>query len=96
MDDTDIARQVRQLHKETPHAVSVSVTLSTHTRRVLSEIRDDLNGRAGEPILNTNDVVRLALEGAARYHERAPDPADEDVHALAAAVHDAVDGREMD
>ncbi|WP_251344164.1 hypothetical protein [Haloplanus halophilus] len=91
MDDRDdAARTVRQFHEETPHAVSVSVTLSTHTREVLSAVRDDLNDRAGEPILDTNDVVRLALEGAARYHDRAPDDGS-DVHALTAAVRDAVD-----
>jgi len=89
MSDNDVARQVRQFHEETPYAVSVSVTLSTHTRGVLSEIRDELNDRAGEPILNTNDVVRLALEGAARYHDRTS--ASDDVHALTAAVHDVLD-----
>ncbi|GAB6862332.1 hypothetical protein ACFR97_07390 [Haloplanus litoreus] len=90
VENDDVARQARQFHEETPHAVSVSVTLSTHTRGVLSEIRDELNDRAGEPILNTNDVVRLALEGASRYHERAP-ASDDDVHALTAAVRDALD-----
>jgi hypothetical protein len=88
----DTARQIRRFHDETPHAVRVSVTLSTETRRVLSAVRDDLNERAGEPVANTNDVVRLALEGAARYHERAPDGGnDSDLRALTASIHDAVE-----
>jgi hypothetical protein len=90
--DTDVARQATRLHEETPHAVRVSVTLSNDTRELLSEIRDDLNDRAGESILNTNDVVRLALRGAASYHETAPET--DDIRVLTAAVHDAMDGRE--
>ena len=55
MDDPDaLTRQATRLHEETPHAVRVSVTLSNDTRELLSEIRDDLNDRAGEPILNTD------------------------------------------
>jgi len=95
--DTDVARQATRLHDETPHAVRVSVTLSDDTREVLSEIRDELNDRIGESVLNTNDVVQLALRGTARYHELSLDTETEgsaDIRALTAAVHDAMAGRE--
>jgi hypothetical protein len=68
------------------------VTLSTETRRVLSTVREDLSDRAGEPIANTNHVVPLVLEGAARYHERASDGGgDPDLRWLTASIHDAVE-----
>lgn len=95
-DDT-VRGQATRLHDETPNAVRVSVTLSNDTRELLSRIRDDLNDDAGEPILNTNDVVRLALRAAARYHETAPSEDETprpDIRALTAAVHEAMDGQE--
>lgn len=95
MDDPDaVTRQATQLHDETPHAVRVSVTLSNDTRELLSEIRDDLNDRAGESILNTNDIVRLALRAGARYHETDPsneDTSRSDIRALTAAIHETME-----
>lgn len=93
MDDPDaVRRQATRLHDETPHAVRVSVTLSNDTRELLSEIRDDLNASADEPILNTNDVVRLALRAATRYHETDPSDGDaSDIRALTAAIHEAME-----
>lgn len=101
MDDHDdaVARQATRLHDETPHAVRVSVTLSNDTRELLSRVRDDLNDRAGESILNTNDVVQLALRAGARYHEtdRSEDDASRpDIRALTAAVHEAMEDRDPD
>ncbi|WP_338741733.1 hypothetical protein [Haloplanus salilacus] len=100
MDDTDaLTRQATRLHDETPHAVRVSVTLSNDTRELLSEIRDDLNDRAGEPILNTNDVVRLALRAGARYHETEADPSDADapdIRALTAVIHETIENAEKE
>jgi hypothetical protein len=100
MDDHDdaVARQATRLHDDTPHAVRVSVTLSNDTRELLSEIRDDLNDRAGESVLNTNDVVRLALRAGARYHETDPSADDgsrPEIRALTAALHDAVENGEQ-
>jgi len=65
--------------------------MSIATRDRLGEIRDALNDRLGESLLDTDDVVRLALHGAAAYHETADDdPAD--IGALTAAVRDAIAG----
>lgn len=93
MDDPDaVSRQATRLHDEVPHAVRVSVTLSNDTRELLSEIRDDLNDRADEPILNTNDIVRLALRAGAQYHEADPSDVDpSDIRALTAAIHEAME-----
>jgi len=60
----------------------------------LSAIRDDLNDRAGEPILNTNDVGRLALRAATRYHDTDPSTGDEsrpEIRTLTAAIHEAIE-----
>lgn len=91
-----VARRARAFHDDVPHDFQVSLSMSVHTRELLRTVRDDLNERAGEPILTTNDVVQLALVGAARYHELAAD-ADGDAGdpplpdgPLLAALHDAV------
>jgi hypothetical protein len=80
--DADVAQHARAFHDEIPHEFQVSLSMSVHTRELLRTIRDDLNDQAGEPVLNTNDVVQLALLGAARYYDTTADagrdPADDD------------------
>ncbi|SEH49818.1 hypothetical protein SAMN05192561_103129 [Halopenitus malekzadehii] len=65
----DLERQARRLHEETTHAFRTSVSMSLDTRNTLSAIRDDLNDRIGHTVVDTDDVVRLALQAAARQHE---------------------------
>lgn len=100
MDDaeSDIARHARAFHDEVPHELQVSLSMSMHTRDLLREIRDELNDRAGEPVLNTNDVVQLSLVGAARYYELTEDGGHEldegdreSVRRLMATLRDAVE-----
>lgn len=100
-DESDIVRQARAFHDEVPHELQISLSMSKHTRDLLREIRDKLNDRAGEPVLDTNDVVQLSLVGAARYYEvteddgREPSDGDrESVRPLMATLRDAVEADE--
>jgi hypothetical protein len=86
----DLVRQARRLHDETPHGFRTSTTLSIDTRDRLGEIRDELNGRLDERMLDTDDVVRLALRGAAAYHGTTDDdPAD--IGTLTAVIHETAE-----
>ncbi|MGM0370934.1 MAG: hypothetical protein ACQEQJ_00320 [Halobacteriota archaeon] len=68
-DHSEIGETVATLHEEVPRTVQVSLTMSKDTRDLLAEIRDQLNESAETPVLETNDVIRLALVGATRYDD---------------------------
>jgi hypothetical protein len=87
----ELERQAEQLHEETTHAFRTSVSMSLDTRDTLGAIRDDLNDRIGRAVVDTDDVVRLALRGAARQHELADEEDPREIAELTAAIHDAVD-----
>lgn len=67
-DQPDIGEAVARFHEDVPHQFQVSLTMSMETRDSVSAVRDALNDAAGEQVLTTNDVIRLALVAAARYH----------------------------
>ncbi|TYL36910.1 hypothetical protein CV102_19305 [Natronococcus pandeyae] len=68
MDDDEIASAATRFHEDVPHQFQVSLTMSMQTRERLRAIRDELNDSVGERLFTTNDVMRLALLGADRYH----------------------------
>lgn len=71
MVDDEFAPVAEQFHEDVAHEFQVSLTMSIETRERLRSIQDELNERAGERLFTTNDVMRIALAGAARYHELA-------------------------
>lgn len=98
--EADVGRAAASFHDDVPHSFQVSIAMSNHTRDLLAEIRDEVNDRAGEAVLNTNDVVQLALLGSAAYHETAtgqPDSAavDEQLRPLFRVLHDVVENDEQ-
>lgn len=67
--EDDLAPVAESFHDEVPITFKVSLTMSKHTRDLLATVRDKLNDRAGQAVLDTNDVIRLALVGATRYQD---------------------------
>lgn len=65
---SDIEDALAAFHEDVPHRFQVSLTMSVDTRDDVSAVRDALNEAAGTPEFTTNDVMRLALVAAARYH----------------------------
>lgn len=70
---SDVRDAIAQFHEDIPHQFRVSLTMSIDARDDLSAVRDELNDIAGNRDVTTNDVVRLALIAAARYHSLATD-----------------------
>ncbi len=68
MTDDEIATAAERFHEDVSHQFQVSLTMSMETRERLRAIQDELNDCIGERTVNTNDVMRIALLGAARYH----------------------------
>ncbi|WP_323173528.1 hypothetical protein [Natrialba sp. PRR66] len=68
MDDDEIASAAARFHEDVPHRFQVSLTMSIQTRERLRAIQDELNETVGEQLFTTNDVMRIALFGADRYH----------------------------
>ncbi|MDG5821219.1 hypothetical protein [Natronococcus sp. A-GB7] len=102
MDDEEIAAAATRFHEDVPHRFQVSLTMSVQTRDRLRDIRDDLNERVGEQLFTTDDVVRIALLGADRYHalaaseDRELEPVDsEQLLPLTASVHESVDAERL-
>lgn len=90
---SNVGTAADRFHEDVPHRFRVSLTMSMDTRDAVSEIRDRLNDEAGARTLTTDDVMRLALLAAARYHAVAtgdvePDAPvdDEELVPLTAAV----------
>ncbi|WP_136718480.1 hypothetical protein [Halorientalis salina] len=101
--DTDVAKAAAQFHEEIPHRFQVSLTMSMETRDALRAVRDAINEECPERVFTTDDVVRFALQGTARYHALAsngrPDSveADEDVFLpLSAVVREALEANVND
>jgi hypothetical protein len=69
--DDEIADAVARFHEDVPHQFQVSLTMSIDTRDDVRAVRDGLNEAVEGRPLTTNDVMRLAMLGAARYHELA-------------------------
>lgn len=95
---SDVGAAANRFHEDVPHRFQVSLTMSMDTRDVLGEIRDELNDEAGARTLTTDDVMRLALVGAARYHALATGDVtetdavdDEQLVPLTAAIRRALD-----
>lgn len=70
---SDVRDAIAQFPEDIPHQFRVSLTMSIDARDDLSAVRDELNDIAGSRDVTTNDVVRLALIAAARYHSLATD-----------------------
>lgn len=64
----DVLKAIEKLHEEIPRRTQVSLTMSIETRDELGAVRDALNDIVGSRDVTTNDVMRLALVAAARYH----------------------------
>ena len=73
--DADIEDALAAFHDDVPHRFQVSLTMSVDVRDDVSAVRDELNEVAGGSEFTTNDVMRLALAAAARYHALAADDA---------------------
>ena len=102
MDDEELASAAARFHEDVPHQFQVSLTMSVETRDRLRAIQDELNDSVGERLFTTNDAVRIALHGAARYHELATgdleelESIDEELLCpLTAPVHATLDGAEL-
>ena len=67
----ELATAADRFHEDVPHEFQVSLTMSMETRERLRAIRKRLNDDVGERVFTTNDVMRIALLGAARYNELA-------------------------
>jgi hypothetical protein len=67
--EEDLAAVAESFHEEVPTTFKVSLTMSKHTRDLLATVREEANDRAGQAVLDTNDVIRLALVGATRYQD---------------------------
>jgi hypothetical protein len=65
---SDVEAALEAFHTDVPHQFQVSLTMSVTTRDNVSAVRDELNEIAGSNEFTTNDVMRLALTAAARYH----------------------------
>lgn len=72
-DPTEIQRAIEAFHDDVPHRFQVSLTMSIDVRDDISNARNELNAIADGQSVTTNDVMRLALVAAARYHELASD-----------------------
>lgn len=70
---SDVLDAIAQFHEDIPHRFQVSLTMSIDTRDDVSAVRDELNDITGSREVTTNDVMRLALIAAARYHSLAMD-----------------------
>lgn len=70
---SDLLNAVTELHEDVPHRFQVSLTMSIDVRDDVRAIREELNGVDGSQEVTTNDVMRLALIAAARYHSLATD-----------------------
>jgi hypothetical protein len=68
---TDVLDAVATLHEDIPRRTQVSLTMSIDTRDDVGAIRDELNDIIGSRDVTTNDVMRLALTAATRYHSLA-------------------------
>lgn len=68
MTDDETATAAERFHEDVSHQFQVSLTMSMETRERLRAIQDELNDCIGERTITTNDVMRIALLGAARYH----------------------------
>lgn len=71
---SDVLDAIAQFHEDVPHRFQVSLTMSIDTRDDVSAVRDELNDIVGSREVTTDDVMRLALIAAARYHSLATDP----------------------
>lgn len=67
----DVLHAIERLHRDIPRRTQVSLTMSMDTRDDVGAVRDELNDIAGSREVTTNDVMRLALVAAARYHSLA-------------------------
>lgn len=101
MNDDDIATAAARFHEDVSHQFQVSLTMSIETRDHLRAIQDALNEAAGERVFTTNDAMRIALLGAARYHALATgeledlEAVDEELlRPLTAPVHETLDGED--
>lgn len=70
---SDVSDAIARFHEDIPHRFQVSLTMSIDTRDDVSDVRDELNDIAGRRAVTTNDVMRLALIAASRYHSLATD-----------------------
>ncbi|MFC4542978.1 hypothetical protein ACFO5R_13705 [Halosolutus amylolyticus] len=102
MNDDDIASAASRFHEDVPHQFQVSLTMSIQTRDRLRAIQDALNDSVGERVFTTNDVMRIALLGASRYHALATgerqelESLDEDqLLPLTAPVREALEGEDL-
>ncbi|WP_265108731.1 hypothetical protein [Halosolutus halophilus] len=102
MTDDEIAAAATRFHEDVPHQFQVSLTMSIQTRDRLRAIQDELNDSVGERVFTTNDVMRIALLGADRYHALATgeiqelEPVDEEqLLPLTAPVREVLDGEDL-
>lgn len=70
---SDVLAAIERFHEDVPHQFQVSLTMSIDVRDDVTAIREELNDIAGGREVTTNDVMRLALIAAARYHSLATD-----------------------
>jgi len=70
-DNSDVADAASRFHDDIPHRFQVSLTMSMDTRDSLRAVRDAINDHCEEEVFTTDDVIRLALQGTADYHELA-------------------------
>ncbi|QLG64197.1 hypothetical protein [Halorarum salinum] len=68
---SDVVDAMARFHEDVPHRFQVSLTMSIDTRDDVSAVRDELNDVAGSRVVTTDDVMRLALLAAGRYHSLA-------------------------
>jgi hypothetical protein len=73
-ENVSLGDAAESFHADVPITFKSWLTMSTYTRDLLAEIRDAINEAAGEPVFETNDVIRLALVGARRYEALLADP----------------------
>lgn len=64
----DVLHAIESLHRDIPRRTQVSLTMSMDTRDDVGAVRDELNDVVGNRAVTTDDVMRLALVAAARYH----------------------------
>jgi hypothetical protein len=67
-DPSAVEDAIAAFREDVPHRFQVSLTMSVDTRDDVGAVRDALNEAAGTDAVTTNDVMRLALVAAARYH----------------------------
>lgn len=100
--EADVRDAIARFHEDVPHQFQVSLTMSIDVRDDVTAIREELNDIAGSREVTTNDVMRLALIAAARYHSLATDE-DADLEAvdrdelvpLTAAISRVIDDERM-